>query len=102
MCAKRTNRIRVNETTKKLCAQKQKPVVTIIHRAASDGISLINSSAAARFCGVSQQAFQRVVRTFIRRMLDNAGNRQNIYRRVEDVVKRTYPELFDHPVIIEG
>lgn len=102
MCTERTTRKRVSKTTKFLCATCAKPVVTIIHRADSDGISLINSSAAARFCGVSQQAFQRVVRTSVRRMLDKTGDRQSIYRRVEDVVKRTYPELFDHPVIVEG
>lgn len=100
MSMKRTKERRVGKTTRTIVATK--PVVTIIHRASSDGISLINSSAAARFCGVSQQAFQRVVRTFIRRMLDKAGNRQSIYRRVEDTVKRTYPELFDHPIIVEG
>lgn len=97
---KRTKEPRVGKTTRTIV--NAKPVVTIIHRSASDGISLINSSAAARFCGVSQQAFQRVVRTFIRRMLDKTDKRQNVYRRVEDTVKRLYPELFDHPVIIKG
>lgn len=101
MNTKRTKDRRVSKITRNLC--NQKPVVTLIHRRATDSINLINSSAAARFCGVSQQAFQRVVRTFIRRMLDaKTSRRQTIYRRVEDVVKRTYPELFENPVIVEG
>ena len=97
----RTKDRRVNKTTRNLVAMT-KPVVTLIHRSDNDGISIINSSAAARFCGVSQQAFQRVVRTFIRRMMDNTKSRQTIYRSVESVVKTAYPELFDNPKIIEG
>ena len=98
---KKTKDRRVNKTTRNLVATT-KPVVTLIHRCDNDGISIINSSAAARFCGVSQQAFQRVVRTFIRRMMDNTKSRQTIYRSVENAVKTAYPELFDNPKIIEG
>ena len=78
-------------------ATTDKPKVTLIRM--SDGrIRVVNSSAAAKYAGVSHQAFSRV----LRRHLLPPENPKSIYLKIEGRVKAAYPELFDNPVIIEG
>lgn len=82
-----------NENTRFSC---KKPRVTIIRK--SDGsISVINGSAAARFVGISSQAFGRVVRKHI----SPPKTKKSVYISNEGKVKAAYPELFNNPKIIE-
>ena len=54
-------------------------------------IRIVGSKAAADYCGVSHQAFGRVVR----RINAQRIRPRTIYKRAEDLVKAKYPELFD-------
>lgn len=77
-------------------ANRNKPRVTIIRRA--DGsLSVINSSAAARFVGISSQAFGRV----IRKIVNPPKTPKSTYLSNEGKVKAAYPELFNNPKVIE-
>lgn len=89
-------------TTKRKCAKQRshfgvKPRVTLV-RLANGRLRVVNSSAAAKFAGVSHQAFSRV----LRRHLLPPQNPKSVYLKIEGKVKAAYPELFDNPQIIEG
>lgn len=86
-----------NENTSAYNKCSSKPRVTLIRM--SDGrIRVVNASAAAKFAGVSHQAFSRV----LRRHILPPENTKSVYLKIESKVKAAYPELFDHPVIVEG
>lgn len=73
-----------------------RPRVTIVRH--EDGsIGIVGASAAAKFVGVSSQAFGRVVR----RSLVPPKAPKSTYQRIADKVKNAYPELFNNPKIIE-
>lgn len=90
-------------TLKSKCAKNYnnacnpKPRVTLV-RFANGRLRVVNSSAAAKFAGVSHQAFSRV----LRRHLLPPQNPKSVYLKIEGRVKAAYPELFDNPQIIEG
>lgn len=62
----------------------------------SGNLRVLNAAAAARYVGVSHQAFSRVVR----RHVLPPRNPKSIYLKIEGKVKAAYPELFDSPTII--
>ena len=53
-------------------------------------VRVVNCAAAAKYCGVSSQAFGRV----IRRALRNKQTGGEVFARVKDAVKKHYPEFF--------
>ncbi len=92
------------KTKKRKCAKEnshfgvsEKPRVTLI-RKADGSILCVNASAAARYAGVSHQAFSRV----IKRKLSPPENPKSVYRSIECKVVAAYPELISNPTIIEG
>ena len=95
MRAELAARMRRNGQNAKPAAQK--PRVTLV-RLADGHLRVVNSSAAAKYAGVSHQAFSRV----LRRHLMPPKNPKSVYLRIEGMVKAAYPELFDNPTVIEG
>ena len=70
-------------------APTEKPKVQIVER--GDGsILIVGASAAALYCGVSQQAFGRVIRTHAMPRVKP----RTIYT-IERRVREKYPELFE-------
>lgn len=70
-------------------AMPKRPEITVVD--IGDGlVRVVNCAAAAKFCGVSSQAFGRV----IRRALRNKQTGGEVFARVKDAVKRHYPEFF--------
>ena len=87
MTRKDDNRVRTIEAPPPDASGK--PLVQIVERG-NGKIFIVGAQDAARFCGVSQQAFSRVVRTrYIQRIKPKS------VWRIEDKVRRIYPELFE-------
>ena len=84
-----SERGRMTTAAKAACAAPaDKPKVQIVER--GDGrILIVGASAAALYCGVSQQAFGRVIRTHARPRV-----KPRTIFTIERRVREKYPELF--------
>ena len=68
--------------------EKDKPQVKLVER--PDGrLLILGGTAAARYCGVSQQAFGRVIRDHARVRV-----RERTIYNIEKKIRLAYPELF--------
>lgn len=67
----------------------KRPEITVVDIGGSS-VRVVNCVAAAKYCGVSSQAFGRV----IRRALRNKQTGGEVFARVKDAVKKHYPEFF--------
>ena len=81
------SRYRTKANTQKVC-KPQKPEVFIL-RTKAKGVRIIGESAAARWLGMKQQEFDRIVRKLL-----FPPPRNTAYQAKVDRVVAAYPELF--------
>lgn len=77
---------RIHMSTHK-CVDNAKPSVAIVRLNGS--VKILGSNAAARWLGMKQQEFYRIVRNIL-----NPPPRELSYKRKVGTIMREYPELF--------
>ena len=80
---------RVAKSVSSQTQEQKRPEVTVVD-IGNGMVRIVNCAPAARYCGVSSQAFGRVIRRAIR----NRQTGGEVFARVKDAVKRHYPEFF--------